>query len=224
MINRVCLILLLFTGIFYGQDFWDDYYSRIEFTDYVTGERLLDHYHYNSIENAIIPYLVNRNRDASILDVGSGAGHWIKFSQDLLVKPEITVIDISSVCIEKLKTKFGKNIDYIKADFGDSLILGKYGLVFVIGILHHITGDNEFQQALKNIYNSLNDGGLCFIATEFSSRQFKSSEFLYKKYRTLDEWKDRLNKANLHIVNIVINQNDKLRKTPNSVLIVRKMK
>lgn len=214
------LFFCLYTSLVAQNNFWDDYYTNTRFEDYVTGDKFLDRYNYNSIENAIIPYLIDY-RNPLMLDVGSGAGHWISFCLYLFEYPTIMAVDISDTCTIKLKEKYKSKINCLKVDFGDSVSLDKFDLIFAIGVLHHIVEDNRFQRALNNIHNNLENGGLCFIATELSGRQFKANKDIYKKYRKLPEWESGLDKAGLHIVETIINDG-KLRKTPNDVLIVRR--
>ena len=75
---------------FIDRDWWNDYYETANIDDAHTVEPEKGLYptlvHYNGVENIILSHLFNNGitvSGSSVLDIGSGAGHWIDFYSKL---------------------------------------------------------------------------------------------------------------------------------------------
>lgn len=136
-------------------------------------------YHYNFIENVIIQ---NIKECDSVLDIGSGYGHWIEFYQSTY-NSHVTFIEISEKMTGILEEKYGK-IGYCKP-IEDIVINRKFDVINAIGVLHHIMNDKDLHKAIENINKMLLPGGILFIGTRFDH----ATNEKHRKYRTLDWWK-----------------------------------
>ena len=144
-------------------------------------------FHYNAVENAIISELIRAEidpRECDVLDIGSGAGHWIDFWLDR-ESASVTGIEISDEAISALRSQYREN-DKVSILHGDvsspDIDLSEYDIVNAIGVMFHIVEDERWEQAISNICSSLRDGGKGFIGGEFgwisTNKQFhRTDEF-----------------------------------------------
>ena len=93
-------------------EWWNHYYEGEIFDDSTTIEpgksQLVTAYHYNSIENLILGYFVNHGRSlqgAQVLDVGSGAGHWLEFYEGIGAQ-SLAGVELSEVASVSLRKNF----------------------------------------------------------------------------------------------------------------------
>jgi SAM-dependent methyltransferase len=150
------------------REFWDDafYTSGVSDSKTLNPKREAEsaYYHYASVELLILRHLINNNivvRNLSILDIGSGAGHWIDFYSKLGAR-KIVGIDISKKSSEYLRTKYGDRVDIHHGIFQEFLERnqGTYGIINAIGIMFHVVEDTEWERGIAAIARSLNPGGL----------------------------------------------------------------
>lgn len=139
------------------------------------------------------------------LDVGTGIGFWIDYLLEKKVK-FITGVDISLSAIEFCKRKYSnfKNIEFFCGDISDDTFVSeklnkKYDLVTAFDVLYHITNDDKFKKTIKNIANVLNPGGYLFLTDILSSREIESQQE-HVRWRSLDFYKEELNKNKLDII------------------------
>ena len=178
---------------------------------------LFARYHYNSVENSIIRYLVTRKMPAApyILDIGSGAGHWIDFYLEVLRPERIVGMEISEPCTAALRKKYAgkENIDIIEADIAspDLTMKEKFDLINAVGVMFHIVEDELLMQALKNISSRLKENGVVVVSGQFgwitrntefycsSQPESQASAVFYKRIRSLSFWKDCAGQAGLKV-------------------------
>ena len=89
----------------------DAVFAAGDFTDEATiklgHDRLLTRYHYNAVENAILEHFLRAEaRPNSVLDVGSGAGHWIDFYRRLLGADRVVGTEISAPLAAALAERY----------------------------------------------------------------------------------------------------------------------
>ena len=191
--------------------FWESYYSsakKAELSDGVTVahnyDPLMSAYHYNVVENLIIEALIDQNissGDIDILDIGSGAGHWIQFYCDLMKPRVISGYEISATAVDALKTKFvamRETCSIYRQDIAaeDFTPRQKFDLVNAIGVMFHIVDDGMWRKALHNISSCLRPEGHFFVGGQFGklgrSVQFHNRDSFsnwseYTSYVTLKE-------------------------------------
>jgi len=236
--------------------YFESYYRSVsehEFTDRITIEKNTDPlhawYHYNNTENSIIRGL-NRFKvpeNPTVIDIGSGAGHWIDFYRNILNPSYIAGLEISGTCADKLRNKY-KNSDevwIVEGDISDtSLELERsFDIVNAIGIIFHIVDDNRWFQALVNMRQLLNDQGIIFIGghcgritqnVQFHlSDQFNGKEeipisntstevLINKRIRSLRCWKRTAKKAGLKVQWVIRTKNAPEILTPENNIIILK--
>lgn len=172
-------------------------------------------FHYNLVENAIIDgvyryYLDKKVSNASelnqttVLDIGSGTGHFIDFFLNTMEVDQITGVDFAETSVEGLQEKYqqepsveirNEDISQPESDFFSK----KYDIVNAIGILFHIVDDQKWLEALKNI-NELTSEGLVFVGGEFKDRTERISH--WRKVRSTDRWREALEELDCRILEI----------------------
>lgn len=224
-----------------GDRFFESYYRSLlsrEFSDRITiapdVHPLHARVHYNATEISIIRCLLRHPvRDAPIvLDIGSGAGHWIDFWLATLNASFVQGIDISSTCAEALRTKYAQRDDVAisqgdisRADFAAER---RFDVISAIGVLFHVVDDADWRRALVNLRELLSEGGLIVVGGHFGwttqNTQFHvtddfaneqeamaSLQNVYgagkirynKRVRSLRYWKAAAAEAGLQIVEVV---------------------
>lgn len=136
-----------------------------------TSEPLYTRYHYNTTENSILRWFAFHEHPAHprVLDIGSGAGHWIDFYYDIFAAHGITGIDLSTRACEALRLKYeGKNIEIHCADVSASAFnLGQYDIINAIGVMFHIVDDAAWMRAIQNLARSLAPKGTLVVGGQF---------------------------------------------------------
>lgn len=121
--------------------------------------------------------LIEPHLGQHILDVGSGLGNHLQF----FANRELTCLDLSPECVERLRNEFGgEGRDFVAGDVCDPAIaekLSKKGIdtITCLNVLEHIKDD---RQALRNFQRILKPRGGNFVVI------VPAHEFLYG---TMDE-------------------------------------
>ena len=104
------------------REWWDKFFYTRGISDRQTlsptKNSISAKYHYCSVELLILKHFCNQGivpKGSSVLDIGSGAGHWIDFYKSLGVVRTIG-IDVSESSINHLKTKYSTDAN---AGFSD---------------------------------------------------------------------------------------------------------
>jgi len=118
-------------------------------------------YHYIGIEKRIIEYLYKHKfQPNTLLDVGTGFGHWVQFYNEVYQARYVVACDISTTAILGLRGE-GKNCFPIVGDvFSPALSKWRFDLINGIGVFHHIIDESEWRQTLLRCYDLLKRGGL----------------------------------------------------------------
>jgi len=139
----------------------------------------ISRYHYNTVENLIISFLFGWLHDREtekmrILDVGSGAGHWIGFYSSIMTKATVDATEITDQAVRLLLQKFPLAGEIVKSSISDEKFCrqreNKYDIVNAIGVMSHVVSDEHWEQAIKNISTVLKPGGLAIIGDWFGRK------------------------------------------------------
>lgn len=151
-------------------------------------------YHYNCVENSILEIQAEYEfgKNPSIIDLGSGYGHWVKFFLKLYPETQIRAYDISQKCVDTMNDYFKKqdNIKFLCDDFSsaDFEFDFKSQIVNAIGVMFHITNDEKWETALQNISNSLEKGGLLIVGGEFGE---ETKNLQFHKVDNYSSWEEK---------------------------------
>ena len=161
----------------YTDAWWDETFYASQISDSQTINRSMDRfstqYHYASVELLITRALFERAKQTqldSVLDIGSGAGHWIKFYASLGAT-KICGVDVSQKAVEFLQKEYEHN-EHIRLKHGPADLMidsfeTKFDLVNAIGVMFHIVDDTQWEATLSTIANHLNSGGYLVVGGYF---------------------------------------------------------
>lgn len=164
-------------------------------------------YHYNLVENGIIDILRNRFSGKitgkSVLDIGSGSGHWIGFYLHCLQARKVTAIDLSPFCIKDLNETWGNMpaVEIQHMDFAHpNLDVGeKFEVVNAIGIMSTLP-DEQWNSTLANMIRHIDAGGIGIVSGEFGPFDRRAGK--RRQYRSLEQWKHALRRLGGRFVTV----------------------
>lgn len=150
-------------------------------------------FHYNAVENGIITLLRGRRFNPErVLDVGSGAGHWIDFYTRLFPIKAIVGVDISEDAIARLRVRFRdrQEVSLVRGHVADLDPRGsrQFDLVSCIGDLFHIVDDQGWRQTLSRLSESLRPGGI-LIASDLFGPLTVNVQFAPEEFSSADEFR-----------------------------------
>ncbi|MFC1684562.1 class I SAM-dependent methyltransferase [Pseudomonadota bacterium] len=194
-------------------EWWDDSFYTKGVSDRLTifrGKNLVtSKYHYASIEMQILKHLRNNRisvSQARVIDIGSGAGHWIDFYKSL--EPlEIVGMDISLLSFNHLKDKYAKDasisIHHGKAIEVLTKLNGNFNFVNAIGVMFHIVDDLEWEDTIYAVGNKMNKGGLFIVGGHFGfidglNILIDKDGNIIKRLRSKKRWTNVLKKSGVH--------------------------
>jgi SAM-dependent methyltransferase len=206
-------------------------------------------YHYNAVENAIMDSLVREALPTllTVLDVGSGAGHWIDFYRRVFGASPVVGLELSALAVAGLRAKYADqpDVEIAEGDVSDAgFSLGRtFGLVNAVGVMFHIVEDERWERAVSTLARHLEPGGLAVISGQFG-RTTRNVQFhrrddfsswdearssasdvalVNKRIRSLRRWRSCADAAGLEIVRRQPAQTTRAIPTPeNNVLLLRK--
>jgi SAM-dependent methyltransferase len=223
-------------------NFWDNEFYTEDISDEKTigskKNKYSSLYHYTSTEMQIFRHFVNQKMGeiGSVLDLGSGAGHWIDFYRRL-GSPRVVGIEVSKKCVRYLSEKYqddltttiyqGKIDNVLKNCTSD-----KFDIVNAIGVLFHIIDDKELIKVLTLTYNVLNNKGILVIGGNFGlwpiniNTQVKQGRIINKRLRSRFWWNHQLRNIGFKKIRLYRNIgyafiND--RTPENSILVCQKV-
>lgn len=130
-------------------------------------------YHYNAVENAILEALLPSPPPErfSVLDVGSGAGHWVAFYRDALGAASVVGVEISTPAVEGLRERFARaeGVEFVDADVSTAgfSLERTFEVINVVGVLYHIVDDEAWRRAVANLGGHLAPGGALVVGEQF---------------------------------------------------------
>lgn len=123
-------------------------------------------------------------KDDAIIDIGGGDSFLAEF---LLAKgfTNVTVLDISSKAIERAKIRLGEKADEIEWVVADALSFEpsrKYRLWHDRAAFHFLTSDEEVEQYIQKLRNSIEPGGFVILGTFSDKGPEKCSGLPIRQY------------------------------------------
>jgi hypothetical protein len=216
-----------------------------------TESPLAARYHYNAVENSILEYFESKQPPAKphVLDIGSGAGHWIDFYLDVFEAQRIVGIEIATSSVEFLREKYADSRDVVVLENDVSRpqfkLDQKFDIINAIGVMFHIVQDKLWEQAVRNLAAHLDDDGVIIVGGQFGwttrnvqfhvtdrfsawedARDGVSEEILVnKRIRSLAYWRECAGRAGLRVDAVLRTRQRKGIATPeNNILVLKKRK
>ena len=209
--------------------------------------RLASRFHYNAVENSIIECLSARPlpRPLRVLDVGSGAGHWIDFYRDVFDADHVVGLEISEPAVRALEGRYADapEVEIAEGDVGDSAFAleHEFEIVNAIGVLFHIVEDDRWERAVRTLGRRLAPEGVLVVSDHFglvtqnvqfhrtdsfsSWAEFRSAHgetaLVNKRIRSLRHWRRCARKAGLRVECLRrTRQSGRLETPENNVLVL----
>jgi SAM-dependent methyltransferase len=218
-------------------------------------------FHYNASENSIIRALSARDqvnqppavwrfaqqrRDWSVLDIGSGTGHWVDFYLDVYLARSVTAVEFVPQMAGFLREKYRDRaaVRVFEADVAESLpATESFDIVNAIGVMFHIVDDVRWRRAIGNLAGALKADGVMLVGGDFGDAtrdvQFhRVDEFaswrehdaasspprrVNKRVRSLEEWTRTAHDAGLAVVDLIRSDACNMIRTPeNDLLVLRR--
>lgn len=186
---------------------WDDAFYSGQITDRNTISRgrslIAAALHYASVETIILRHLPRSPE--RVIDIGSGAGHWLDFYT--MLGAEVAGCDVSAKCVEYLRQRFDA------VEHGPALAalpaLGVADLVNAIGVMFHIVDDAEWQATIRAVSDCLRPGGLFVVGGHFGWLDGVNVQWdggtVNKRLRSARRWRSVLHAAGFDRVRIARN-------------------
>lgn len=189
-------------AVYDDRDYWDrEFYSSID-GDQQTIARstgsLTAAYHYASLEAAVVRALARgaRQQAHGLLDVGSGAGHWIEFFLHLFpMIGHVDACDVSDKSCRFLTRRYADNPRVRIHNCAAEEVPGEstYDLVCMLGCAFHIVDDANLASVLKRIWRVLDPGGVIVLNDLLPlvtyANQFTRAGGVYKVVRSKRRWR-----------------------------------
>jgi SAM-dependent methyltransferase len=209
-----------------------------DFTDEGTIKKghdpLRTRYHYNAVENAILEHFVvdGGARPSSVLDIGSGAGHWIEFYHRLLGAGRVVGAEISAPLAAALSERYTDDpaISVLELDVGSQTFSldERFDVVNAIGVMFHVVEDEAWRRAVRNLGGLLAPGGVLIVGDQFGRRTkdvgFKRAEdggiLVNKRIRSLRAWKACAADAGLDVLALHRTRKSRRIDTPENNILV----
>lgn len=224
----------------YEKDWWDENFYTKGVSDRKTisprKSSISAKYHYNSVELKILQHIRNKKvrvKEASVLDIGSGSGHWIDFYKEMGAK-SIIGVDLSETSVSHLKNKYKKQkeVDIYHDDAIGTLDnqKEKLDIVNAIGVMFHIVDDVEWKETIEYVGSKLKKNGIFVVGGHFGlvdgiNVQIDNHGNINKRLRSKRRWKKILYQNEFKNVSIYKNKaylyiDDSLPE--NNLLVARK--
>ncbi len=169
-----------------------------EFSDRVTispaASKLISRYHYNLLEINIIESFIDLQikKPKSLLDIGSGAGHWIDFYMSVFGAKNVLGVELSDICCDHLQKKYKDNnlVSITQGDISSNAFKSgeKFDIINAIGVMFHIISDKKWSRAIKNLSDLLEDNGVIVIGGSFGDQ---TQDVQFNKTNSFNTWKER---------------------------------
>ncbi|MEY2405814.1 MAG: hypothetical protein QOG39_730, partial [Acidimicrobiaceae bacterium] len=142
---------------------------------------------------------------SSVLDVGSGSGAWVAFWVQNGAT-DVTGWDLTETSVSQLSQRF-PNLTFRQVDIGapDAPSERVFDVVSAIAILQHITDDDRFAQALRNLSGLVAEDGALIVMDPVVVHEDWGpgyTEQSVAKARPLAQWDRLLSDAGLRRVEI----------------------
>lgn len=108
---------------------------------------------------------LNIRKGMHVLDLGTGTGVLVPYLSDMIgAEGHITAIDLSEGMLDIARRKFGylRNVDFLKIDFEEEQIPGKYDIALLYSVYPHLHSPADTMEWLFKM--NLNSDGRIVIA------------------------------------------------------------
>ncbi len=193
----------------YDSGWWDrEFYASI--SDRATiSQAMPAHwaaYHYASVELLLLRHM---RPVGDVCDLGSGAGHWLKFYEQLGAQ-SLTGIDVSAKAVTHLRSSF-PDATILHGGIAEHLSGRTFDTINAIGVMFHLVDDAQWAEAVQAIGRALRPGGQAFIGGYFGwldrvDVQFNADGTSNKRLRSLPHWRRALHGAGIGSVRVVRNR------------------
>jgi SAM-dependent methyltransferase len=187
------------------QKYWDAYYSQEPVVDATTidhGKELIPtRIHYNAIENIILSQFDRQElpiAEADVLDVGSGAGHWLKFYLGMGAQ-SVTGVEVSNGAATALRRAFSDDarVTIVNDYINSAPIHRDFDIVNAIGVMFHIVDDGIFEASVEKMKSLVKPGGCMVVGGAFGllnnlNVQYDTDGRVTKRLRSYGRWKKLL--------------------------------
>ena len=131
-----------------------------------------------------------------VLDVGCGTGFFTEYY--LKRGALVTGLDIASASIERLRARFPE-ARFTLADVSEASLGERYDVVNAFDVLYHITDEERWRAAVRNLAAAVAPGGVLLV-TDLFSRLGRLAE--HNQVRPLEVYRDLLSAAGLEIAGL----------------------
>lgn len=157
--------------------------------------------HYAAIERLLERDLLRRGLDlrgASILDVGSGAGHWVRWALDRGAD-RVTATDISQRVIDHLLGAWSSDDRVTVVHGSPAEADGLFDATVAVGVMFHIIDDDEWTTTIRNIAASMRPGAWLAMTGMFGRSGYADVQVnngvVTKRLRPYRRWRRELKAA-----------------------------
>jgi 2-polyprenyl-3-methyl-5-hydroxy-6-metoxy-1,4-benzoquinol methylase len=164
-------------------------------------------YHYNLVENGIMEMVLKYalpTTGATLLDIGSGTGHWLDFYSIYFQPSELWSIDFAIGALDKLKNKYQSSVKLLQWDISEDIPQAlkevRFDIINAIGVIFHIVDDHKWRMGIKNLSTLLKDRGIFIIGGDFSDTTKERG--VMRKTRSLGEWKKLASSLDLNVLEV----------------------
>jgi SAM-dependent methyltransferase len=187
------------------KQYWNDRLNNkfdIEGVGYIGLGREYNEYLYKArlyTLDKIIKKLFKKSKLTTVFEIGPGIGVFTNYFRQNGISNYYS-IDISKKSVEVLSSKYD-NFNFIQGDISEGENYpknGKYDLVFGADVLLHLTDENKFKLALKNMKNVLNDNGYMIIYDAISKNKIENTS-PHAKIRNIEYIRKVLSENNMEI-------------------------
>ena len=185
--------------------YWDAYYRTARVEDSTTidhgKDALSTKVHYNAVESIILSAL---DRDSvaiegtSVLDIGSGAGHWLTFYRSMGAA-RVVGVEVSAPAAGDLINRFRQDdaIEIMNTTADQIDFRGVFDIVNAIGVMFHIVDDQAFERSVAALKAAVKPGGCLVVGGQFGmldnlNVQFDREGRVTKRLRSYRHWRRSL--------------------------------
>ncbi|RVU36774.1 class I SAM-dependent methyltransferase [Hwanghaeella grinnelliae] len=204
------------SGTWWDENFYEDSISDSD-TIGPGRNRYSTAYHYASVEALICKALFERLENGpvgDVIDIGSGAGHWLDFYTQLGAS-SLHGVEVSQRAYKALNERYANtpNMTLAHGTASDALaeVSGKVDLVNAIGVMFHIVSDDEWRETIQRMAGVLKPGGLLVVGGWFGSldglnAQVDKQGRINKRLRSASNWKRTLASSGFDEIEILRNR------------------
>lgn len=164
-------------SVFYRKEHWENIYSTKKFTE-VSWYQKVPETSLKLIDELKLP------DNSNIIDIGGGDSFLV---DNLLEKgyENISVLDVSAKAIDRAKSRLGdksEKVNWIESDASNFNPEGKFDLWHDRAAFHFLTSDEEVNNYVNTVKNSINKNGYLIIGSFSENGPTKCSGINIRQY------------------------------------------